>query len=67
MVIYDEYGLGLRCKACNEVLTSTESSKKDKEHQYYDLCTKCLYYNEFDEDEVYGDVPFLPDMDKYEE
>jgi hypothetical protein len=31
----------MRCKACNKILEDKELTRKDKNGDFYDLCTEC--------------------------
>ena len=49
----------MRCRACNDELTDFESTKKDSNNEYYDLCGGC--FNEiktalWDQEVTIGDV-----------
>lgn len=42
----------MKCRACDEILTNIEATRKDQYNEFIDLCNICLSKSDFVESDV---------------
>lgn len=62
----------MRCKACNVLLEDYETTRKDKDGNYFDMCSVCItasYDGDVESTEDLGnstqDILLIEDLDTY--